>query len=96
MTMEDQVQAIKERQNSFETEMKAFTAKVDMYMNMMNQQRAEDRQEMRELRQEMRELHQDSKELRQEVSTTVKHIQNLVVVTLLGVGAMVIAVLMRN
>lgn len=82
MTMEDLVQAIKERQNSFETKMEAFTAKVDMYMNMMNQQRAEDRQEMRDLRQEM--------------NTAVKHIQNLVVVTLMGVGAMVIAVLMRN
>ncbi|MBE8952315.1 MAG: hypothetical protein SR1Q7_04110 [Quinella sp. 1Q7] len=83
-TTEERVDKLETRFTTLEQQVATVAAKVDMVIGEIQQQREDRRQ--------FQEKHDaDMREMREDVKGTLKHIQNLTIASMVGIGAIAIA-----
>ena len=90
--LENRVDKIETRVTSLEQQVSNISTKLDMFIDESREARKRQDDDIRELRQKQ---NTDMNEIRQSIEGMGKHVRNMSIVTIIGIAAMVIAVLLK-
>ncbi len=90
--IESRVDKLETRVTSLEQQVSNISTKLDMFIDESREARKRQDEDIRELRQKQ---NTDMNEIRQSIEGMGKHVRNMSIVTIIGIAAMVIAVLLK-
>ena len=91
MADNDKIDRLEVKFSTLEQQVSTVAAKVDMIIGELHEQR-EDNRRIQKRQDAMQEQHNaDMREMREDIKGAVKHIQNLTIASMVGIGAIAIA-----